>query len=76
MFLLGLLRLVMCSSMPSWSRSIPNQTAVVTPRIRVFRNVSTAVSCTASPTRVGVVNEFQPAASVPEVARTGVVAVG
>lgn len=66
----------MCSSMPSWSGSIPDQTAVVTPRIRVFGNVSTAVSCTASPTRVGVVNEFQPAASVPQVTRTGLVAVG
>lgn len=66
----------MCRSMPSWSRSIPNQTAGVTPQIRVFGNTSVAVSCTASPTRVGVVNELQPAASVPQVTRTGVVAVG
>lgn len=42
----------------------------------MFGNVSVTVSCTASPTRVGVVNEFQPAASVPEVTRNGVVAVG
>lgn len=75
-FPLGSLRLVMCRSMPSWSRSIPNQTAGVTPRIRVFANRSVAVSCTASPTHAGVVNEFRPAASVPQVTRTGVVAVG
>lgn len=61
--------------MPSWSRSIPSQTGV-TPQIRVFGNAGTDVSRTASPTRVGAVNELQPAASVPEVTRTGVVAVG
>lgn len=76
MFPLGSLRLVMCRSMPSWSGRIPKQTAGVTPWIRAFGNVSMAASCTASPTRVGVVNEFQPAGSVPEVTRTGVVAVG
>lgn len=76
MFPLVSLRLVMCRSMPSWSGSIPKQTAGVTPQIHVLANMSVAVSCTASPTRVGVVIELQPAASVPEVARAGVVAVG
>lgn len=66
----------MCKSMPSWSRSIPDLAAGVAPQIRVFGDISVAVSCTATPTRAGVANEFHPTASVPGVPRTGVVAVG
>lgn len=73
-FPLGSLGLVMCRSVPSWSRSIPNQS-----HHRSVCLVTWVLLCHAQPLPhvcVGGVNEFQPAASVPEVTRTGVVAVG